>query len=151
METFVKIPEIKLYVKMSDMNYNKWYRITSSMDCYQVLRENCFFDDEMYKESFYAILLNRANRVIGYSKISEGGVAGTIADPKIIFSIALNCGASAIIVSHNHPSGNLTPSKADKDLTAKLKSAGEFLDIPVLDHLIVSCNSYYSFADEGMM
>ncbi len=102
-------------------------------------------------EAFWVILLNRANRVIKKSQISQGGVAGTVADPKIIFKLALDELASGIILAHNHPSGNLTASQADLDLTKKIKEAGRLLDIQVLDHLIVAGQKYFSFADEGMM
>jgi DNA repair protein RadC len=102
-------------------------------------------------EEFWLILLNRANVVIKTVKISEGGVSGTVADPKVIFKAAVEQLASAIIVVHNHPSGNLQPSKADKDLTQKLKEAGKLLDIPLLDHLIFTNNGFFSFADEGIL
>jgi DNA repair protein RadC len=100
-------------------------------------------------ECFYILLLNRSNRVCGWSQISKGGTAGTVADPKLIFRRALACGASGIILAHNHPSGNLTPSGADLELTKKLKEAGRFLEIQILDHLILTESNYMSFADEG--
>lgn len=100
-------------------------------------------------EEFWILLLNRANRVIKPVQISRGGVAGTVADPKIIFKHALDQLASAIILAHNHPSGNLQPSQADIQLTKKLVEAGKWLDLPVLDHLILSDHAYYSFGDEG--
>ena len=83
--------------------------------------------------------------------ISKGGQGGTIADPKIIFKSALENNAASIILAHNHPSGNLKPSQADINLTKKLREAGSFLDIPVLDHLIFTDTSYFSFADEGIL
>jgi DNA repair protein RadC len=89
--------------------------------------------------------------VLGISEISTGGFAGTVADPKVIFSIALKACASSIILSHNHPSGNLKPSQADLNLTRKIKSGGELLDIAVLDHIILTSDSYFSFADEGIL
>ena len=102
-------------------------------------------------EEFWIILLNRANQVMKCERISSGGVSGTVADPKMIFKVALENLSSAIILAHNHPSGNLTPSQADKDLTKKLKQAGSYLDVPVLDHVIFTDNGYLSFADEGIM
>ena len=103
-------------------------------------------------EEFWIILLNRANKVIGKERISTGGVSGTVVDAKIIFRKALEIApASSIILCHNHPSGNLKPSQADIDLTAKLRKAGKTLDILVLDHLIIAENRYYSFADEGRL
>ena len=95
--------------------------------------------------------INRANRVIKKYQISQGGVAGTVADPKIIFKMALQELASGIVLAHNHPSGNLTPSQSDIDLTKKLKEAGKFLEVQLLDHVIVAGQKYFSFADEGLV
>lgn len=100
-------------------------------------------------ECFYILILNRANEAIGVKQISQGGVSGTVADPKVIFQSALKANASAIILSHNHPSGNLTPSSEDLKLTKKLKEGGKLLDISILDHIIYSTEGYYSLADEG--
>ena len=97
------------------------------------------------------LYLNRANRVIKKKKISEGGVSGTVADPKIIYKSALENLASGIIVVHNHPSGNLTASQQDIALTKKLKEGAKALEIQLLDHLIIAGNTYFSFADEGML
>lgn len=97
------------------------------------------------------MLLNRAIKVLGLFEVSTGGVSGTVADPKIIFTAALKDGASGIIVAHNHPSGNLTASQSDIDLTRKLKEAGKFLEIQLLDHVIVTTEGYFSFADEGLI
>lgn len=102
-------------------------------------------------EQFKVILLNRAHRVLGVFDLSTGGTSGTIAEPKLVFASSILRNASAIIIAHNHPSGNLKPSTADIDLTKKLKEAGKLLDIPVLDHLIVTSEGYFSFADEGMI
>jgi len=97
------------------------------------------------------LCLDRSNRVIGYRKIGQGGVSGCVVDPKIIFSIALACGASSIMIAHNHPSGQLKPSEADVTLTKKIKEAGRMLDITVLDHIIITSDGYMSFADEGQL
>lgn len=102
-------------------------------------------------EEFWVIYLNRSNKIMLKERISIGGVAGTVADVKIIFKKALQQLACSIIVAHNHPSGNLRPSKADIQLTKKMVEAGKFLDINVLDHLIITDGGYYSFADEGMI
>jgi DNA repair protein RadC len=102
-------------------------------------------------EEFWILMLNRANRVTGRDKISAGGTAGTVVDAKMIFRRAIEGQAVSIILTHNHPSGNLQPSQADIELTRKLKQAGETLDVAVLDHLIISENGYYSFADEGQL
>jgi DNA repair protein RadC len=97
------------------------------------------------------LFLNRANRINHFEIVSEGGITGTVADPRIILKKALQQNAVSIIVCHNHPSGNLRPSRADELLTQKLKEAALLLDITMLDHIIVSDQGYYSFADEGFM
>jgi DNA repair protein RadC len=102
-------------------------------------------------EVFAVIFLNRANRIKHFEIISEGGITGTVADPRIILRKALNEDAVSIILCHNHPSGSLKPSRADEELTTKIKEAAKYFDIRVLDHIIVSENGYYSFADEGML
>ena len=102
-------------------------------------------------EEFWVMLLNRANRIIRKKRISEGGVSGTVADPKIIFKLAVDELASGIIVVHNHPSGNLKPSESDINLTRKIKEAGKVLEIALLDHLIIAHDRYFSFADEGLL
>jgi DNA repair protein RadC len=93
--------------------------------------------------------LNRANRIKHFEIISVGGITGTVADPRIILKKALEEEAVSLILCHNHPSGNLKPSKADEDLTSKIRNAARFFDISILDHIIVSTDGYYSFADEG--
>lgn len=123
-------------------------RITGSHDCFEIIKPHL---QDIPHEEFWIILLNRANRMIRKHQISQGGVAGTVADPKIIFKIALSELASGIILAHNHPSGNLKASQADMDLTRKLVEAGKLLEIQVLDHLIVAGQKYFSFADEGIM
>lgn len=123
-------------------------RITTSRDCFEILKGHL---QDIRHEEFWILLLNRANRVIKKHQISQGGVAGTVADPKIIFKLAVEGLASAIVLAHNHPSGNLTASQSDIDLTKKIKEAGKLLEIQVLDHLIVARQKYFSFADEGML
>ena len=102
-------------------------------------------------EQFKVLLLNRSNRVLGLVNVSSGGVSGTVADPKIIFVAALKANACALIICHNHPSGNVKPSRADEELTQKIKLAGSFLDIKLLDHLILSEEAYFSFSDGGLL
>lgn len=126
-------------------------KIGSSADVYQILLNNWDLDTLELRESFKILLLNRGNRILGIYEVSSGGMAGTVADPKLIFGAALKSAASSVILSHNHPSGLLKPSTADLALTKKISSAGEFLDIAVLDHLIIAANGYYSFADEGLL
>jgi DNA repair protein RadC len=125
-------------------------QVSSSQKSYEILRP--FYEDLIdYKEFSYMILLNRSNRVLGVHKLSEGGMCGTIVDLKIVFQVALLAGASAIILSHNHPSGNLSASEQDKILTKKITEAGKLLEILVLDHLILTSEGYYSFADNGQI
>tara|TARA_B110000037_G_scaffold32246_1_gene38821 strand:- start:1383 stop:2015 length:633 start_codon:yes stop_codon:yes gene_type:complete len=102
-------------------------------------------------EEFWILLLRRSNHVLAEIKISSGGLAGTVADPKIIFGRALALRAAAIVLIHNHPSGNPIPSSSDKSLTNNMREAGKFLDLPVLDHIIVAGKQYVSFADEGLI
>jgi DNA repair protein RadC len=123
-------------------------RITGSKDAFDLLQPHLL---DLHHEEFWILLLNRANRVLKKHQISQGGVAGTVADPKIIFKVALEELASGVILAHNHPSGNLTASQADIDLTKKLKEAGKLLEIQVLDHLILAGQKYFSFADEGVL
>lgn len=125
-------------------------KVTTSRDAFNLLRDIWNDQIELY-ESFFVLFLNKANKVLGFRCISTGGVSGTVVDPKAVFQASLLMNASSIIVAHNHPSGLLTPSEADRKITEKLKSAGCFLEITVLDHLIVCDDSYYSFADEGGM
>ncbi|HOU31014.1 MAG TPA: DNA repair protein RadC [Bacteroidales bacterium] len=106
---------------------------------------------DLKHEEFWILFLNRANRVIHQMKLSQGGVSGTVTDVRIIMKKALDFLASGIIVCHNHPSGNLTPSDADIKITRKIKEAGELIDIQLLDHLIISEKDYYSFADNGLI
>lgn len=128
--------------------YREKIRISSSRDI-----ANIFIPmlADHPNEEFWVVFLNRAHRILGSERISIGGLSGTVADIRMIFKLAVTNLAAAIIVSHNHPSGNLSPSSADISLTQKLKKAGELLDISVLDHVIVSESGYYSFADEGTL
>lgn len=104
-----------------------------------------------HHEVFGVVFLNRANRINHFEIVSEGGITGTVADPRIILKKALEEEAVSIILCHNHPSGNLNPSRADEELTGKIREAAKYFDIKVLDHIIVSEEGYYSFADEGML
>lgn len=126
-------------------------KLNSSKEVFKIFSETWNPDTIELLEQFKVLLLNRGNRVIGLFEVSSGGVSGTIADPKLIFGTALKATASAIILAHNHPSGNLKPSQADINLTKKIKEGGKLLDIDVLDHLIITTEGYYSFGDEGMM
>jgi DNA repair protein RadC len=105
---------------------------------------------ELLHEEFWIIYLNNSNKVISKSQLSKGGITGTVVDVRLVFKTALETGATGLILCHNHPSGTLLPSDADKQITRKLKLAGESLEIKVLDHLIVTETSYFSFVDEGI-
>jgi DNA repair protein RadC len=122
--------------------------IKSSQSAYEEIAE---FLSDLPHEEFWVIYLNRKNEVLKKINISKGGVSGTVADSKIIFKNAIDSLASAIILCHNHPSGNLKPSEADLKLTKKMKEIGTLMDTPVLDHLIIGENNYLSFADEGLI
>ena len=125
-------------------------KITQSSAAYDLLRSIWNDQIELY-ESFYVLYMNRANNVLGYRCISQGGISGTVVDPKAVFQAALLANASSLIMAHNHPSGNMQPSEADNKLTKKLIAAGKVLDIDVLDHLILDTNNFYSYADQGQM
>lgn len=123
-------------------------KIARSNDIYQYMKP---FLSDLYHEEFYVILLSRGNAIIACENISRGGISGTVVDGKIIFKKALDHKASSIILVHNHPSGNLFPSEQDIRLTRKLVSFGDYIDLPVLDHLIFTDNGYFSFSDQGKM
>ncbi len=141
------VSALELGRRRKDSEPKKREKIVVSTDVYDLMRPHLW---DAPREEFWVILLNRANEVIKTEKMSEGGVAGTVVDPKLIFKAALDYLASAIILVHNHPSGNLKPSQADLQLTKQLKEAGKFLEINVLDHVIFADNGFYSFVDEGV-
>ena len=123
-------------------------KIGSSKDAADYIRQFYNGDIEIF-ESFFVLLLNRQNETIGYAKISQGGVTGTYVDTKIILKYVVDTFASGVIIAHNHPSGALTPSAQDDLITSKLKSAIALLDSSLLDHVILTSNNYYSYADNG--
>ncbi|SDN13352.1 DNA repair protein RadC [Daejeonella rubra] len=154
----MKQPEISSYpVQELQVSYKQKFKpsdrpkITTSADCFRVLLSLWNLGTIGFIESFKILLLNRANRVIGVYEVSTGGICGTVVDPRVIFAVAVKSCATSIILAHNHPSGNLTPSEADLQLTSKIRQGGLLLDIMVLDHLILSEDGYYSFANEGLM
>ena len=124
-------------------------KVTSSQDVYNYVLP--LWSDIDYRESFAILLLSRSMKILGLSWISLGGISGTVVDPKIIFQTALKASASSLILCHNHPSGNPTPSDADLKITTKIKEGGKLLDIDVMDHLILTSENYFSLADEGRM
>ncbi|MBS1735172.1 MAG: JAB domain-containing protein [Bacteroidetes bacterium] len=145
-----KVAEIELVYK-SAVKASERPKISSSKTAYELFLK--YWDENKleFVEEFKVILLNRSNKVLGICSLTTGGVAGTIADPKLVFTTALKANASYVMIAHNHPSGNLKPSKADEELTLKIREAGKFLDLFLLDHLIITAEGYYSFADEGLI
>jgi DNA repair protein RadC len=145
-----KVAEVELVYK-TEVKASERPQIKTSHDCFNILKE--IWDDNKIDmlEQFKVLLLNRANKVIGVYQASSGGITGTIADSRLILAAAIKALAVSIVLSHNHPSGNLKPSAADEELTYKIKSACKYHDIKVLDHIIVSSEGYYSFADEGLI
>lgn len=139
---------LELGRRRKESDFIEIVKITCSNDIYQLMKPELL---DLQKEEFWVILLNRANHLIKKERISSGGISGTIADPKIIFKAALDQHASFIVLVHNHPSGNLKPSRSDIDLTNKMKTGGKLLEIPVIDHIIFADNAYLSFADDGLL
>ncbi|MFV0591684.1 MAG: RadC family protein [Draconibacterium sp.] len=123
-------------------------KITCSKDAYDLVYPFWIVDID-HRESFKILLLSRANRVLGISNLFVGGLSGVVVDPKMIFQTALKCNSQSIILCHNHPSGNLQASDADLKLTHKMVEIGKLLDLPILDHIIFTRESYYSFSDNG--
>lgn len=123
-------------------------KVTSSQSVYNVMQPIL---GELPHEEFWILYLNNSNKIIHKSQLSKGGITGTLVDVRLVLKTALEAGATALILCHNHPSGTLIPSKADKDITQKLKTAAESLDIKVLDHLIITEKAYFSFADEDIL
>jgi DNA repair protein RadC len=142
------ISALEIGRRRKDAEIPKRTKITSSKDAYSILHSVML---DLPYEEFWILHLNRANQVLAKEKIGQGGVSGTVADVRIILKSAINKLTSGLILAHNHPSGNLQPSNADKQLTEKIKNACRLLDISLLDHLIITNNSYFSFADNGLL
>lgn len=145
-----QIAEIQL-VYSSVVKPSDRAKITASRDAYEIFLSTWDHSRLELVEQFKVLLLNRANRVLGIFEVSTGGITGTVADPRLIFVTAIKAAASGMIICHNHPSGNLAPSQADIELTRKIKEGGKLLEIQLLDHLILTTEKYYSFADDGLM
>jgi len=144
------LSEIELIYKTKVKNSER-PQIKSSKDAYILVLSSWDYNKIEFFEQFKVLFMNNANKALGIYEISSGGITGTIVDLRLIFSAALKANATAIIMIHNHPSGNLTASEADKQITRKVKKAGKLLDITLLDSLIITNESYYSFADEGAL
>jgi DNA repair protein RadC len=145
-----QVAEIQLTYR-SNVKPSMRPKISTSRDAFEVLKRSWDTDKLEFVEQFKVLLTNRANKVLGIFEVSTGGITGTVADPKLIFVAALKSGACGLVLSHNHPSGNLQPSQADIELTKRIKEGGKLLDIQLLDHLIITSEGYCSFTDEGIL
>lgn len=143
------VPEIKISYSRSTKKFLG--KVTNSKDAADFIRTTFKPGTLQLQEQFIAVYLNTANEILGYYKHSVGAINATIADVRLIFATAIASASVSLIVAHNHPSGNLQASQPDIELTRKLNSGGKLLDIKLLDHLIITKNGYYSFADNGML
>jgi DNA repair protein RadC len=126
-------------------------KINSVQTAYEFLLKSWNLGTLELQEEFKVLLLNRANNALGIYSLSKGGISGTIVDVRLLFAVALKCNASGVIICHNHPSGNTTPSEADITLTKKIKKCSELFDITLIDHLIITKDAFYSFSTEGLL
>ena len=145
-----QVAEVELVYK-TKVKPSQRPKITTSADAYEILQKIWNRDKIELVEEFKVLLLNRSNKVLGVLDASSGGITGTVADPRIILTAAIKANAVGIVLSHNHPSGSVKPSRADEELTVKIREAARFLDMTVLDHIIITSEGYYSFADEGLL
>ena len=143
-------PEVNISFD-SKRRQNTAFYTTSSSETYEILKGIYDYKTIDLFEQFYVLFLNRRNRIIAFRELSRGGTFGTYVDIRIMMLIAINCNSSSIIVSHNHPSGQLSPSGVDKKLTNRIRVACTLFDMKLLDHLIVTSDGYYSFVDEGLI
>jgi len=150
LKSLYRATEIQIRYK-NKVPYADRVKIWQPLDAYKTIMHSWDENKIELVEQFKILLLDRSNNCLGFSEISTGGITGSVADPKIIFSTLLQAKASAVILFHNHPSCNLEPSKADIELTEKIWQGGKILDISVLDHQIVSPYGYYSFVENGIM
>jgi len=149
-QNWQSVSEIELIYK-TKVKSSERPQIKSSRDAYKLVLSTWDHNKIEFFEQFKVLLLNQAHKALGIYEISSGGIAGTVVDIRLIFSSALKANATSLMMIHNHPSGNLTASEADKQITRKVKEAGRLLDITLLDSLIITTESYYSFADEGAL
>ncbi|MDB5277946.1 MAG: repair protein [Ferruginibacter sp.] len=145
-----KVAEVELVYK-TKVKAAERPLIKTSKDCYETLLKVWDKNKMEMQEEFKVLLINQANRVTGVYEASAGGLTGTVADPRLILAAAIKGLAVNIVLAHNHPSGDLKPSGADEQLTLKIKTAASYHDIRVLDHIIVTTDAYYSFADKGLL
>ena len=152
LEVLNNVSEIDIvYKKKATCRLSERPMISSSNDGYKICLHYWNQDKIELLEEFKVLYLNRSNRVLQKLSVSQGVISGTVADPRLIIATALKIGACSIVLSHNHPSGSLKPSRADEELTTKIKEAAKYFDIRILHHLIVTSECYYSFADEGLL
>lgn len=155
--TFKGIGDAKAVTIQAAMELGRRRRAEAAIDFQKVTSSQSIFEimqpiiGELSHEEFWIIYLNNANKIISRSQLSKGGITGTVVDVRLVFKTAIEIGAVAIILTHNHPSGTLQPSEADRQITRKLKSGGEQLDIKILDHVIITETQYFSFADSGIL
>lgn len=147
---WTNVAEIELVYK-SKVKVCDRPKVTTAADAAKLLQGIWDENKIEFVEQFKVLLLNRANHVIGCVDISTGSTVGVIVDPKLVLVAAIKANACGFVISHNHPSGNLKPSRADEQLTQKIKLAAQFHDLRLLDHVIISTEGYYSFADEGLL
>ena len=146
-----QVNEIKISYK-GGLKSSEWQKISSSQDAAELLFEVWDKDTIAIQETFKVVLLNNSNKVKGVYQLSQGGITATLIDLRILFAVILKSLSVAIILTHNHPSGKLMPSEADKNLTSKIKKAAQLFDITILDHLIFAPDgNYYSFSDNGLL
>lgn len=151
MENLNKVAEIELTYK-TKVKVSERKKIHDSKSCSNIFREIEAYSKNMeIKEVFYTMYLNRYNHVLAVMKISEGGITGTVVEVKHVIKPAIDLNATSIILCHNHPSGNINPSDSDKEITRKIKQAALLFDIHLMDHLIITEESYFSFADKGLI
>ena len=142
----IKIMETYLYSIKKNQSEFPRQKISSSKDAEQFIRQ-FYGDDLQVYESFFLLLLNQANETVGYAKISQGGIAGTVVDVKIIAKYVVDTLSQAVVLAHNHPSGNIRPSQADENITTRIKATLNLFDCKVLDHIILTADNYFSFQD----
>jgi DNA repair protein RadC len=149
-EQLLKVAELELIYR-SQIKASQRLKVLCSKDAADIFRTSWDETKIDLCEQAKMLLLNKANKVLGLLELSTGGVSGTIVDPRLIFCAALKANATGLILCHNHPSGNYQPSNADEIMTARIKEAGKFLDIKLLDHLIITAEGFFSMADEGIL
>ena len=144
----MEIAEIKVSYSTNQVDKIK---LVNCRETFEFILSKWDLDIIEFQEECKVILVNRANYVLGIYNLSKGGISGTVVDVRIILSVALKCNASGIILAHNHPSGNMKPSEADRKITKKLKESCDLIDITLIDHFIISKNSFFSFSQDGIL